>query len=553
MNKIFLLLLCTFSIAARSQTVGLIYNYPGAADGYILFAPGLSDTTYLIDKCGKRIHQWTSSYHPGLAAYLLNDGALLRCGNVNNLNFLGGGQGGLLEKLDWNSNVIWSYLISDNSQCQHHDAIQLPNGNIVAIVWETHTKIDAQNNGRVSVGNLMWSEKIVEIKPEGMDSATIVWQWRAWDHLIQDVDSTKLNYGVIADHPERININLGSLDNTNTDWLHINGLDYNSDLDEIMMSCHNLNEVYIIDHSTTMAEAASASGGNSGHGGDLLYRWGNTQNYDQGTANDQKFYGQHNTTWIPQGLPGAGKILVFNNGVGRPGDDYSTVETLIPPAVVNYSYPLGTDSAYLPTAQDWIYTADPATSLYSFIEGGAQRLYNGNTLICDGASGTFIEIDSLGNNLWEYINPVDYAGILTQGNIPVANTCFRVTFIPSQYPGLAGESLTPGAPIELNPLNYICENYATGVEAIKYNATLTLYPNPFQSSFAIHVPVDVSHATLQVHYVTGRLLYEEKNFSATPQSDAIISLPPYKGVLIVSLKDDSEGGNHLWNMTVIAE
>src|SRR6185503_9554519 len=133
------------------------------SDGYILFAPALSDTTYLVDKCGKRIHQWKSEYRPGLSTYLLNDGTLLRCGNINNINFLGGGQGGILEKLDWSSNVIWSYQLSDITQCQHHDAIQLPNGNIVAIAWEVHTQMDALNNGRVNVGSMMWSEKIVEI------------------------------------------------------------------------------------------------------------------------------------------------------------------------------------------------------------------------------------------------------------------------------------------------------------------------------------------------------------------------------------------------------
>src|SRR5436305_1921840 len=171
----------------------------------------------------------------------------------------------------------------------------------------------------------MWSDKIVEIQPVSSDSGIIVWQWRTWDHLIQDADSTKLNFGVVADHPEDININLGSLNNIDADWLHCNGLDYDSAHDEIMVSCHNLDEVFIVDHSTTMAEAATSSGGNSGKGGGILYRWGNPANYGRGELSDQKFYGQHNTTWIRQGLPGAGKILVFNNGVSRPGGDYSTV------------------------------------------------------------------------------------------------------------------------------------------------------------------------------------------------------------------------------------
>ena len=58
-------------------------------------------------------------------------------------------------------------------------------------------------------------------------------------------------------------------------------------LDQIVLSNHNLSEIWIIDHSTTTLEAASHSGGNSGKGGDLLYRWGNPQAYDQGTGADQ--------------------------------------------------------------------------------------------------------------------------------------------------------------------------------------------------------------------------------------------------------------------------
>lgn len=66
----------------------------------------------------------------------------------------------------------------------------------------------------------------------------------------------------------------------------MNGIDYNPVLDQIALSTHNLNEWYIIDHSTTTAEAATSSGGNSGKGGDLLYRWGNPAAYQ---ATKEKF------------------------------------------------------------------------------------------------------------------------------------------------------------------------------------------------------------------------------------------------------------------------
>src|SRR5213078_1927187 len=121
--------------------------------------------------------------------------------------------------------------------------------------------------------------------------------WRVWDHLIQDADKEKKNFGDVAKHPERIDINFnagGGKGGGNQDWTHTNALSYRADLDQIMMSVPSLNEVWIIDHSTTTAEAASHKGGKSGKGGDLLYRWGNPRAYAAGTRKDQTLFAQHN-------------------------------------------------------------------------------------------------------------------------------------------------------------------------------------------------------------------------------------------------------------------
>lgn len=534
MYKGLLFLLCLYSSNSFAQTVGLFYNLPGAESGYVLFAPGQSDTTYLIDKCGKRVHQWAGTDQPGLAVYLLEDGTLLRCNKTGNNQFNAGGQGGLLELLDWNSNVIWSYEISDGNECQHHDAIRLPNGNILAIVWESHTKLDAMANGRVSLGSEMWSEKLVEIQPVGSDSGIIVWQWRAWDHLVQDADSTKPNFGIIKDHPELLDINLGELNSTTEDWLHFNSLDYNEELDQIMVSSHELSEVYIIDHSTTTAEAATHNGGNSGKGGDLLYRWGNPQNYGRGTEADRKFFEQHHLQWISDN----GRVLLFNNGVGRPGNDYSTVETFMIPAMTGNSYPIDPDSAFEPKAQDWIYTADPPSSLFSLVQGGAQRLPGGNILYCNGTSGEFVEIDSLGNKLWKYISPVDKNQILEQGDPTFLNDCFRATYLPSYYAGFAGKTLIPGAPIELNPDVYDCENFPTGISGHEsMPGESVIYPNPFTQIFSIYFPVRLYDATVQIHDAAGKLLYQERGISAIPGSRHEFEPGVNPGIIIITVKD----------------
>ena len=129
---------------------------------------------------------------------------------------------------------------------------------------------------------------IVEIEPDGPTGGNIVWEWHVWDHLVQDADPTKDNYGVIADHPELLDINFGDVEGGT--WLHVNAVDYNPELDQIVICARNVSEIYIIDHSTTAEEAAGHTGGNQGHGGDFLYRWGNPLVYGRGTEDDQVIF-----------------------------------------------------------------------------------------------------------------------------------------------------------------------------------------------------------------------------------------------------------------------
>jgi len=202
-------------------------------------------------------------------------------------------------------------------------------------------------------------------------------------------------------------------------------VDYNEQLDQILLSVHNFNEIWVIDHSTTTEEAAGHTGGNSGKGGDLLYRWGNPAAYRAGESTDQKFYGQHDATWIRPGCPGAGNILVFNNGAGRPGGWYSSVEEIAPPVDASGTYYLESGSSYGPLSQTWVYTADPPQSFNAGIISGAERLTSGNTLICDGVAGRFFEITPTGSTVWEYVNPYPS---------PALNNVFKIVYIPPEAP-----------------------------------------------------------------------------------------------------------------------
>lgn len=441
------------------QTVGLFTYSNKASRGYTLFAPLSSKTTYLIDMCGMLVNQWQSDYAPGHAAYLLEDGSLIRTAvlsPVENPTFNAGGAGGRVGRMDWDGNLIWEFEYADTDYVQHHDIEVLPNGNVLMVAWELKTESEIIAAGRdpnVILDGQLWVDHIIEVEPYGSVGGIIVWEWHLWDHMVQDFDPAKANYGVVEDHPELIDINFDR--GGKTDWTHSNAIDNNEDFDQIIISVLGFSELWIIDHSTTTSQAAGHSGGNSGKGGDLLYRWGNPQTYGAGSPYDQIFFYQHDTQWIEEGLPGAGNILAFNNGTTRPEGDYSSIEEIVLPVDQFGSYTYNPGSPFGPEEQEWTFVATPPQSMYSPAISGAQRLPNGNTLICVGNYGTIVEVSQEGSIVWEYVNPVVKDIPLTQGDaIPVnstgtQNAMFRAYRYPIDFPGFEGKDMTSGSYLEL--------------------------------------------------------------------------------------------------------
>lgn len=420
------------------QKTGLILKKESAFEGYTLFAPITLTTTFLIDMEGRVINTWESDYEPGQAVYFLENGHLLRTAFVGpdaNRTFHGGGAGGRVQEFTWDGKLFWDFEYNSDKYLLHHDIERLPNGNILMIAWEKKTRREAIAAGRNpdTVGNEgLWPDHIIEIKPTGKTTGRIVWEWHIWDHLIQDHNSSKDNYGEVADHPELVNLNPGdwtkqltriqlekleSLGYLRTshkqdpreshpDWIHINSIAYNAELDQTALSVLGFNEIWIIDHSTTTREAAGQRGGINGQGGDILYRWGNPQVYRAGTAADQQLFAQHDAQWIPHGFRGEGNILVFNNGRGRPDSNYSSIDEIVPSVDKKGRYVLKKRHAFNPAKPTWTYTAPHKPDFYSSHISGCQRLPNGNTLICSGENGILFEVTPDKNVVWKFINPV---------------------------------------------------------------------------------------------------------------------------------------------------
>ena len=375
----------------------VVYSFPtndNGNNGFTLFSPMALKTTYLIDSEGSIINIWNSEYTPGIMAYMIDNGCIIRAGRSTLFALAGGGH---IQKISWWNELIWDFTFASDNYIQHHDIEPMPNGNVLLLAREIKTRNEAIQAGRIPnsiTRDRLETEFIVEVKPTGPTSGEIVWEWHAWDHIIQDYDDTKENFGVVKDHPELLNINYwkeGKLE----DWLHVNSIDYNQELDQIILCSRNFDEIWIIDHSTTIEEASGHIGGKIGMGGDILYRWGNPITYNLGTLNDQKLFEQHDAQWIEEGCPGEGNIIIYNNGVG-------SVDEIIPPVDENGFYYKTLDLPYGPSNPIWRYKNLAISSpLYS----GIQRLPNGNTLICSGVIGYIVEVTYEKNIVWEYLNP----------------------------------------------------------------------------------------------------------------------------------------------------
>lgn len=447
---------------------GVILDDPRALEGYTLIFPIRSTRTYLVDMRGHVARTWESRYGPGQEAYLLEDGHLLRPARMadGEAIFAGAGGGGRIQEFDAAGKIVWNFKFHNERQVQHHAITRMPNGHVMMIVWERKTpeeSIAAGVNPEYAGQTDILVDSLVEVEPAGKTGGKVVWEWHLWDHLVQDHDRARANYGDVAAHPERIDANFerdaihaalrtmaaaapagddtagkaaakrgetrandATFDRLKTigyvgagkpgsrkfqgffpDWNHINSVSYNAKLDQLLISSRQFSEIYVIDHGTTTAEAAGHTGGRRGKGGDILYRWGNPRAYRAGTEADQRLFHQHDAQWIADGLPGAGHILVYNNGDGRPdGSNYSSVDEIVPPtADGRYERPPG--KPFGPDRPSWTFTATNREDLFSPITCGAQRLPNGNTLLANGFLGSIWEVTPTKDVVWKYVVPFD--------------------------------------------------------------------------------------------------------------------------------------------------
>ncbi len=464
--------------ATRGPTELLYWDQNQAFEGYTLFAA--HGTTYLIDMAGNVVHSWKIGTNPKLLA----NGHILDASKNDPSGF-----GGLVE-VDWDGKQVWQYTETRKDYALHHDFVRIYNPKLQAettLYIANRSLTDAQAlavgaDPKYSPYKDAQVDALVEIDSEG----NVIWEWWFLDHLIQDDDSTWPNFAgtgkTVADWPGRLDVNLPGRP-LKKDWLHCNSLDYNEELDQVVVNAVG-GEFYVIDHGNTFlpGDPDGSLALAAGPKGDFLYRYGDPARYAQGdppsipdnwtTANGghKQIGGAHDIHWIRPGLPGAGHFLVFNNGqylfeltnqsyadeidpyLGKSGTDGPAYVNPPDAGYTVYEPPKDTAKPKQNVSKQrvWRYGTLSPSGMASHIGGSAQRLANGNTLVCADTEGHFVEVTAAGEVVWEYISPVTKEkGPLTvmPDSIPMTNSVFRALRVAPDDPALAGRVLTPLGPI----------------------------------------------------------------------------------------------------------
>ncbi len=498
------------------RTVGLLkYDPDKSYDGFNLFFPHNQSTVFLMNNCGEVVHGWADfdNYRPGNAVYLMPDGSLLKCKRDQNPmvdSIWAGGGGAIVESRNWSNSVNWSFEQNNDSLRLHHDIAPLPNGNVLMISWELKSLEESLQAGRnpelIDQGKL-WPDYILEYDPS-LDS--VVWEWHAWDHLIQDFDPSRDNFGVVGDHPEKIDINFDT-HNGHPDWMHANAIDYNPVLDQILISVPYFHEVWVIDHSTTTEEAASDTGGRSGMGGDLLYRWGNPVTYRQGTYEDQKLFFPHDIRWVkPEaqaGEEGFGLLSVFNNRVEAVVSTVNTFQTGVDPMTGLYSLE---NNTFMPASFSRSEVHPEDSSLFhSTGLSSNQVLPNENLLVLSGRWGRAFELTPDNEIVWDYVIPIRAGQPVPQGEeLGINNNItFQMRRYSPDYGAFTNRDLTLGEPLELNAGESVC-NAVVSID-LEEEINIKVFPNPVVEKLSIE-DMGIGLHSLRIVDLLGKVIIQKK-------------------------------------------
>ena len=342
-----------------------LYQPDRCASGYTIFFNRHLVT--LLDMNGRIVHEWhldtNRTAHGTDRAHLQPDGHIVVTrGGMHS-------EDGLIQEYDWEGEVVWEFIPEGTIPHTrltgpHHDVWRKTNGNTLLICRDpVPPEYLADVREPTWQNQTICGDTILEVN----DAGEVVWEWNSHGHL--DINHYRLlaSPGWFA----------GPYNSTLVDWTHINTvreIPENRHFDagderfrpgNVIISPRQLDTVYIIDRES----------------GEVVWRYGG--DYFGGLS------GQHEPYMIPRGYPGEGNILVFDNGAS-PWNDLGHA---------GMSYVLEVN----PATKELVWVYNDGLNFHSTYTSSAQRLPNGNTLICESAAQRVFEVTSDGETVWEHI------------------------------------------------------------------------------------------------------------------------------------------------------
>jgi len=377
-----------------------IYDPAKAWSGYTVLSTLDTPAVLVIDMNGRTVKRWDGfNLSAGGPARVLPGGVLV------------GPQGAFprhqestaLVAVDFAGNELWRFDAAEEieidgvrqgSARQHHDwqsadwpaGYYSPDFSPGAVGGRTLLLTHTSHSSPAVAGVLLEDDRLVEVDAEGR----VTWEWRAADH-IDELGFAPAARAAIA--------RLGTRDGY--DWLHLNSARYLGP-----NRWHDAGETRFHPDNVIVSSRSASLVAIVARDGSVAWRIGPDFSETPEQRALGQVIGQHDAHLIPPGLPGAGNLLLFDNGGASGLGDSSPISPL-----GNAIYQRATSRVLeidpVSLALVWSYAAP---NFFSTNISGAQRLANGNTLITEGAPGRVFEVTPEREIAWEFMNPPGEGG-----------------------------------------------------------------------------------------------------------------------------------------------
>lgn len=381
-----------------------VYNPQKCYNGYTLIGPSWwnsGHSTYLVDMNGNVMKEWPQLM--GHSAKMLPNGMVQ--------GEYGKRKAAHLAVVDWEGNIVRQYAklpMSHDAQLEgssvgyyYPDAAPDPHGRMLL-----NSQSGIVENSPLPVNWPVEGNTLYEIDADD----NIVWQWEISQHF----DELGLNAAALAAVAHYDKYDAFRTDGTTrkgVDWAHINAASYVGknkwfDADpvkysafnpeNILWSSRNISMIAIIDKET----------------GKIVWKLGPDYSSTKSLRKMGPIIGPHGSHIIPEGLPGAGNLLVYDNG-GFAGYGAPDQDALDGVGVMKRHYSRVLEINPVTFEVVWEYsaikakiaTANNPNIFFAPLQGSVQRLPNGNTLVCEAADGRVFEVTPDLELVWEYIDP----------------------------------------------------------------------------------------------------------------------------------------------------